>query len=82
MMLLKALPGSPLAKARCEAHSAFDPLWQSGDMSRSEAYKWLSQQLKLSRDECHIAMFDDATCRRVVDVCFARDFDSIELTGK
>jgi hypothetical protein len=51
-------------------------------MSRSEAYKWLSQQLKLSRDECHIAMFDDATCRRVVDVCFARDFDSIELTGK
>jgi hypothetical protein len=38
-------------------------------MKRHEAYGWLANQLGLSRDDCHIGMFDVAQCERVVRVC-------------
>jgi hypothetical protein len=54
---------------RARAHAAFDPLWRSGEMSRNAAYRWLANELGLSREECHISLFDRATCERVVAVC-------------
>lgn len=75
----KAEPGSPLAKARMAAHDAFDALWKSGQMSRSEAYRWLAEQLGVSREDCHMVLFDEATCARVRDLAdrqfFAELFD-------
>lgn len=57
---------------RSAAHAAFDPLWQSGEMSRNAAYRWLASELGMSRDECHMSLFDAATCRRVVEACRRR----------
>lgn len=64
-------------KARMAAHNAFDPLWRlkwqvygiSKQEARSEAYAWLSEQLCIPRDWCHIGEFDAALCGEVVALC-------------
>jgi hypothetical protein len=55
-----------LRKAKNNAHSAFDPLWKSRDMTRHGAYEWLSDVLGIPQAECHIGMFDVDMCERVV----------------
>jgi len=40
---------------RLKAHIAFDPLWQSGLLSRHMAYKWLAAELKIRPADCHIS---------------------------
>lgn len=52
--------------ARRLAHKHFDQLWKSGEMTRTEAYKWLSQVMGLRYEQSHIARFDLDQCRRVV----------------
>lgn len=68
---MKAAPGSELARARIAAHAAFDPLWQSGAMSRRAAYDWLAIQLHLPVSACHMVLMDVDMCRRVVAICSA-----------
>lgn len=61
------LPGnSEVRAARRLAHTYFDQLWKSGEMTRTEAYKWLSQVMGLRYQQAHIARFDAEQCRRVV----------------
>jgi hypothetical protein len=55
--------------SRSRAHDAFDPLWRTGKMSRNAAYRWLANELGLSREECHISLFDKDMCQRVINVC-------------
>lgn len=57
---------------KSKAHAAFDPLWKSRKMTRGAAYKWLAEQLSISKDECHIGMFSAVMCRRVVEICNKR----------
>lgn len=64
-----AVPGSALAQARQAAHAAFDPKWQRGRMTRSQAYMWLAVRLGISKTECHILNFDIAKCERVIEIC-------------
>ena len=61
-----------LRKAKSAAHAAFDPLWKRGDVGRKAAYRWLGEQLGIPFPEVHIGWFDEATCRRVVEVCSDR----------
>src|SRR5690554_3718497 len=63
---LGRLANAVLRRRKMEAHSAFDPIWQDGWMTRSDAYKWLADQLGISRTECHIGEFDEELCRQVV----------------
>jgi hypothetical protein len=49
-----------------QAHATFDKLWQAGgDMTRTEAYVWLSRVLSITPDKCHIGMFDIEQCKAV-----------------
>lgn len=65
-----------LRAAKMAAHAALDPLWRKKmrvaaikkGKARGLAYAWLSRQLGIDPKECHIGMFDVATCRRVVEV--------------
>lgn len=78
----KAL-GSPAGpetrRARGEARAAFDPLWRAKQRraglpksrARDLGYKWLAEQLGMTRAECHIAMMSAADARRVVEICSA-----------
>lgn len=73
-----APPGSPLARARIAAHSASDPLWQSGKMTRTAAYSELARRLGIPKHQAHMQMFDIATCERVVALFLADEFETLD----
>lgn len=52
--------------ARKRAHVAFDNLWKSKRMTRSEAYKALGVALNLKPDQGHMAQMDLARCEAVI----------------
>lgn len=66
---LGRLADKELREYKKKAHSAFDPMWQSGRFRRNQAYGWLSEQMGLTRDETHIGMFDIDRCKQVIDIC-------------
>jgi zinc-finger-containing domain len=66
---LGRLADEKLRKAKIAAHDSFDRIWKSGRLTRTEAYKWLAEKLKIPVEECHIGMFDLDTCQRVTIVC-------------
>ena len=66
---LGRLANAELRGAKMRAHAAFDPIWREGSMTRTEAYVWLSKELGIPGNECHIGMFDADRCKRVVEAC-------------
>lgn len=60
--------GAETRKARSAAHAAFDPLWKSGQMKRTAAYKWLSDATGIQGEKCHIGMMNADQAREVVRV--------------
>lgn len=77
------LATKPMRVARRAAHALFDDLWLDltpaypdvtkpsafmRTLARERAYRWLAAQLGISFNDCHIAMFDQAQCERVVQV--------------
>lgn len=70
---LGTLATAPIRNARKRAKAVFNPLWESGGMSRDEAYAWLAGALGIDNvDHCHIGWFDVEQCKRVVDAVLAR----------
>ena len=37
-------------------------------MTRSVAYRWLSERLGIPEEECHISWFDIDTCKKVIQL--------------
>ena len=58
-----------------KAHSAFDPLWKTKQMTRGAAYRWLAKELNMSRADCHIGMMDVSQCKSVVGACTQNEKD-------
>jgi polyhydroxyalkanoate synthesis regulator phasin len=52
-------------EARRRAHDAFDQLWKSGQMNRSEAYSLAAKLLNRSRESMHIALLDKEQCEEL-----------------
>ena len=71
---LGSMADDTLRAARRRAHREFDSLWQSGRMSRSDAYAWLSSELDIPPAECHIGMFGLRECQAVVDAVCRLEF--------
>jgi hypothetical protein len=70
-------PLGTLANRQCRllrkiGHRLFDKIWKSGEMERERAYEWLAVELGLPRKQCHFAMFDEAMCRRAIDLLESR----------
>jgi hypothetical protein len=68
------LANKELREAKIEAHRYFDNMWKrktgiSKGHARSRAYKWLTEQLNIAAEYCHVGMFDVAECKKVVEVC-------------
>jgi len=59
---LGTLANATLRRDRSQAHAAFDPLWRDGSMSRTDAYRWASNVLKLPLPKTHIAMMTSEQC--------------------
>jgi len=74
---LGRLANAKLRRLKIEAHKEFDPLWSakmrrtkcSKSEARSAAYAWLAKQLGISGPECHIGLFDESQCERVIEIC-------------
>lgn len=66
---LGRLANAKLRKLKSEAHAAFDPLWKTRMFTRKEAYSILAIKLGIKVKDCHIGMFDDETCLKVVQIC-------------
>lgn len=64
---LGRLANKNLRNAKRMAHSAFDKLWKEGLMKRKEAYKKLSNFLKIQPEYTHIGMFKTSTCIKVAE---------------
>ena len=54
---------------RRETHQVFDRFWQDNGMSRTQAYKWLAKQMRLSEKDAHIGGFEMDQCQQVIDLC-------------
>lgn len=74
---LGRLANKALRKAKQQAHAVFDPMWQTKMQreslrkkdARGAAYKWLADQMGIERQQCHIGMFDEAQCQKVIEIC-------------
>jgi hypothetical protein len=53
-----------LRRSRMRAHDAFDRLWKSGVMKRSEAYAWLKRELGVEK-AVHMAEMTTEECLKV-----------------
>jgi hypothetical protein len=69
---LGRLANASLRQVRVNAHAWFDQIWRNKDMSRSKAYGWLAKQLGIPKEDTHIGMFDEETCRRTIAACMER----------
>lgn len=63
------LANSELRNKRILAHHALANLWQSGTMTKSQAYWLLRIKLGLDDEHTHIGQFDTGMCDRVIKVC-------------
>ncbi len=74
---LGRLANAELRHWKKKAHRYFDILWRAKWISegcskreaRTSGYKWLSQELDIPLDRCHIGMMDVAECIEVVRIC-------------
>jgi zinc-finger-containing domain len=68
--------------ARWRAHEYLDPLWQTSPANRSEVYEWLSEQMRIPLDECHIALFTEKQCDEVVRIVVTKRKDFEEYADQ
>jgi len=59
----------PVRALRQRAHVVFDCYWKRKKMQRFQAYHWLCTVLEIPENECHIAMFDEGLCQKVIELC-------------
>ena len=64
---LGTLANRRLRELRKQAHKEFDKLWRMGTFTRSQAYEWLAQTLKLPPDEAHIGRFNEDQCLELIN---------------
>lgn len=55
--------------ARKKCKPAFEHLWKSGRMSRTDAYRWLAEQMGIPFGECHFGWFTAEQCEKAELIC-------------
>lgn len=60
------------AKLRRRAHDIFDKLWQKGDLTRNEAYRWAAEKLK-NKTGAHIHSMRSSDIVRLIKI-IEKDF--------
>ena len=64
---LGRLANAELRLWKMRAHAAFDYTWQSGKMSRKQAYAKMAEAMNMTKKEAHIGKFDIEECKKLVD---------------
>lgn len=65
---LGQLSNTQLRGLRRSVHRLIDPLWRERAYSRNVVYGFLAQVMDLPILECHVAMFDDEACKKVLSM--------------
>ena len=52
-----------------ETHQVFDSFWRAKRMSRTKAYRWLSEQMELPESKAHIGGFEMEQCQQLIELC-------------
>lgn len=55
-------------RLRKKAHRAFDKIWQSKLMTRKKAYEWLSKQLCIEQEKCHISLLSKEQLNETIKI--------------
>lgn len=63
------LANGDLRNLRIRAHRKFDRIWQTGIMSRQDAYRWMADFFCLPLREAHIGMFSEYRCEELIKKC-------------
>lgn len=63
---LGRLANADLRKAKQSVHRVFDPIWKSGQMTRSKAYRMLAQKMGMSKCQCHVGHFNLDECAKAL----------------
>ena len=78
---LGRLANKELREAKKQAHYYFDQISKTGLINkiwkeyipntgnRNKAYLWLSKQMAIDIELCHIGMFDTEQCLKVIQIC-------------
>ena len=64
---LGRLANKTLRQYKKVAHDSFDKIWKEKYCKRSELYEHMSNMLDLSGEFTHIGMFNEKTCKKVID---------------
>jgi hypothetical protein len=62
------LANKKLRMLRKLAHGEFDINWKNAK-ERKLCYSWLAVKLGIKVEKCHIGMFDEKTCEKVMEIC-------------
>lgn len=65
---LGTLANGELREMRSQVHWDFDQIWQLKHMTRTQAYEWLAEQMGISQEDCHVAMFDIVKCQQAQQI--------------
>lgn len=66
---LGTIANAELRKARNVCKKSFERIWQEGRKTRSEAYAWLAEQMKMTREACHFGWFNAEQCYEAKTAC-------------
>jgi hypothetical protein len=66
---LGTLANAELRTARKLAKQPFNRIWESGRMSRRDAYLWLARKLEINASECHFGWFSLDRCTEAKKIC-------------
>lgn len=61
------LANQELRTLRRTAHHYFDQIYQSGMMSKQDAYQWLAELIHSPLSEAHIGYLGEYYCKRVIE---------------
>ena len=67
-----AKPKLRLLRKNC--HALFDPIWKNKHLKRKDAYKWLSENLEIPADKCHIGMFNQIMCKKAINLLKSKKY--------
>ena len=62
------LATADIRAARVKAKTQFNAMWQSGQMSRTDAYGWLAARMNIPVASAHFGWFDVAQCNEALKV--------------
>ena len=73
-----------LRNLRIQAHRKFDRIWQTGIMTRENAYRWFADSFGLSLKDAHIGMCSEYRCKELIRLCdevLARNHGAVSSSG-